>query len=209
MTLAECGLYWNICALQYAKNAEAIEVEEARRLFNDRNFDRILNRLLTLRKLTAEGPLICCRRVAEELQRARKRASDATLAASKRWENKENEYAAASNGAIPTIINQQASINNHQETRASPRASMNGEAFDRWWEDYPEKVGKGAARKAFAKALAKTSVDQLVAGVERYKATKPQDRAWCNPATWLNQERWTDQPDPPALKSTFGAPGFA
>ncbi len=66
--------------------------------------------------------------------------------------------------------------------------------FSAWWECYPEKVGKGAARKAFAKALTKTSLDQLIAGVERYKATKPLDRSWCNPATWLNQERWLDVP---------------
>jgi hypothetical protein len=23
---------------------------------------------------------------------------------------------------------------------------------------------------------------------------KTDDRPWCNPATWLNQERWADQP---------------
>lgn len=73
--------------------------------------------------------------------------------------------------------------------------SPKGDAdFDRWWEGYPDKTGKGAARKAFAKALTKTSLDQLIEGVERYKRTKPLDRPWCNPATWLNQERWLDVP---------------
>jgi hypothetical protein len=66
--------------------------------------------------------------------------------------------------------------------------------FDRWWEGYPEKTGKGAAKRAFVKALTKTSIDQLMVGVERYKATKPVDRPWCNPTTWLNQERWLDVP---------------
>ncbi|QND58227.1 helix-turn-helix domain-containing protein [Mesorhizobium huakuii] len=67
-------------------------------------------------------------------------------------------------------------------------------AFEAWWSRYPEKVGKGAARKAFDQAQRKTSLDVLVAGVERYKASKPADRAWCHPTTWLNQERWLDQP---------------
>jgi uncharacterized protein YdaU (DUF1376 family) len=74
---------------------------------------------------------------------------------------------------------------------ASRAVSKSGD-FDLWWEGYPEKVGKGAARKAFVKALTKTSLDQLTAGIDRYKAHKPIDRPWCNPATWLNQERWTD-----------------
>jgi hypothetical protein len=66
-------------------------------------------------------------------------------------------------------------------------------SFDSWWEGYPEKVGKGAARKAFERALKKTSLDQLTVGLERYKQYKPVDRSWCNPATWLNEERWNDQ----------------
>jgi hypothetical protein len=34
----------------------------------------------------------------------------------------------------------------------------------------------------------------LLAGVRRYIATKPEDHPWCNPATWLNQGRWEDEP---------------
>lgn len=82
----------------------------------------------------------------------------------------------------------------HGNESADIRVKPAKEAFEAWWPLYPEKVGKGAARKAFLKALAKTSLDQLIAGVERYKATKPIDRPWCNPSTWLNQERWLDVP---------------
>lgn len=66
--------------------------------------------------------------------------------------------------------------------------------FERWWSRYPHKVGKGAARKAYERALTKTSADQLDIGVERYKTSKPDRTEWCNPATWLNQERWNDVP---------------
>ncbi len=66
--------------------------------------------------------------------------------------------------------------------------------FERWWEAYPHKVGKAAARKAWPKAAAVASPTELLAGIERYRTTKPADREWCNPATWLNQERWLDEP---------------
>lgn len=78
------------------------------------------------------------------------------------------------------------------EDARESRDSSNS-TFDRWWEGYPEKVGKGAARKAFVKALTRTSLDQLEEGLAYYKAHKPKDRPWCNPATWLNQERWSDR----------------
>ncbi len=87
------------------------------------------------------------------------------------------------------------SLSNESDARASPRASHSHKReFEIWWEPYPHKVGKDKARKAYERALTKTSADQLTIGVERYKASKPPDRPWCNPATWLNEGRWTDQP---------------
>jgi len=65
--------------------------------------------------------------------------------------------------------------------------------FDVFWKAYPHKVGKGAALKAFSAAGKKAGLATMLAGVERYIAAKPPDRQWCNPATWLNQERWEDQ----------------
>lgn len=66
--------------------------------------------------------------------------------------------------------------------------------FTEWWDAYPHKVGKAAARKSFDKA--REAVDQatLLAAVPRYIASKPDDVRYCNPATWLNQGRWDDKP---------------
>ena len=77
------------------------------------------------------------------------------------------------------------------ETRAR---GIRTTAFDEWWISYPHKVGKAAAKKAFRQAVALASIDELRIGVQRYIDTKPPDRPWCNPATWLNQERWKDEP---------------
>lgn len=70
--------------------------------------------------------------------------------------------------------------------------------FSTFWTAYPEKVAKPKARQSFEKARKKSSLDEIMAGLERYKAAKPFDRSWAHPTTWLNQERWTDG-EPAAL----------
>lgn len=72
--------------------------------------------------------------------------------------------------------------------RVTPRGS-----FDSFWAIYPHKVGKRDARRAFEAALQRVDFETLMAGLSRY-AAKTDDRPWCNPATWLRQDRWADQP---------------
>jgi len=68
--------------------------------------------------------------------------------------------------------------------------------FDAWWEKYPHKIGKAAAASAYIAAIGKATAEELMEGLSRYIKSKPADRSWCNPATWLQQERWKDQPAP-------------
>ena len=67
--------------------------------------------------------------------------------------------------------------------------------FAEFWNNYPHKVGKKDAAKAFAKALKTTDYPTIINALAAY-AAKTDDRPWCNPATWLNQGRWDDQPAP-------------
>lgn len=67
------------------------------------------------------------------------------------------------------------------------------EYFEMFWLDYPNKVGKAAAKNAFEKALDRIDFVALMNGLQRY-INKTDDRPWCNPSTWLNQDRWEDQP---------------
>jgi len=76
--------------------------------------------------------------------------------------------------------------------KAPPRGGYTQE-FETWYAGYPNRVGKAAAARAFKKARQRAELDALRAGVERYKASKPVDREWCNPSTWLNQDRWLDE----------------
>lgn len=68
--------------------------------------------------------------------------------------------------------------------------------FDQFWDQYPRKVGKEAARKAWAAALLKASVAMIMAGLGRQLSAGALDRGRFtpHPATWLNQGRWDDDP---------------
>jgi len=69
--------------------------------------------------------------------------------------------------------------------------------FDEFWATYPLKRDKGAAKKAFPKALNKISFEEIMAGVDRLVSDPNLEMKYCPyPATWLNGERWTDAPLP-------------
>ena len=80
------------------------------------------------------------------------------------------------------------------------------DGFEHFWEAYPRKVGKAGAVKAFAKALKKIKMPQLMVSLERHK----QSVQWVkdggmfipHPATWLNGERWDDAVIPAAGATT-------
>lgn len=68
--------------------------------------------------------------------------------------------------------------------------------FDRFWMIYPRKEAKGAARKAWDKALDKTDAARLITAADSYRARmrNEEPRFVAHASTWLNQERWDDQP---------------
>lgn len=79
-------------------------------------------------------------------------------------------------------------------TPATPAVRVQDSAeFSQFWQKYPRRVGKGAARPAFAKARKSASFEAIMAGLDRPWPTDP--RYVPHPATWLNQQRWTDEID--------------
>ena len=101
------------------------------------------------------------------------------------------------------IENRDRDKSKSKNTLAHPEVSgvVIEDPFDTFWREYPRKVGKGDARKKFAKALTKTSFDNIMAALQRVKAsaqwTKDGGQFVPHPATWLNQERWEDEVDAP------------
>lgn len=74
--------------------------------------------------------------------------------------------------------------------------------FESFWNAYDHKIGKGAAVRAFKKAIKAglPEPDTLVAIIGVQKAQRAKLKAsgvfvpeWPNPTTWLNGERWTDE----------------
>lgn len=73
-------------------------------------------------------------------------------------------------------------------------------SFGDFWTAYPRKIGKGAALKAFKRALAKTDAETILKAVKGYPW--PSEREYIpHASTWLNGERWSDETAPIAKPS--------
>lgn len=80
------------------------------------------------------------------------------------------------------------------DRKAQNIASFKLEFDGRFWPPYPHKIGKAAAFRAFCAARKRCELEPMIAALEAYIRDKPTDRPWCNPSTWLNQDRWLDKP---------------
>jgi hypothetical protein len=79
----------------------------------------------------------------------------------------------------------------------APKGASYPEDFETWYAEYPHKVGKDQALRAWEKAKKSgklPSVPELIAAVKRYVATKPEDIHFKNPGTWLHGGCWLDVP---------------
>jgi hypothetical protein len=80
------------------------------------------------------------------------------------------------------------------------KKTQDPEGFAEFWGTVPRKVGKGAARTAYVKALTKTTHANLMASMAAYaRSVEGKDPQYvAHPRTWLHQERWDDEapPDP-------------
>lgn len=111
------------------------------------------------------------------------------------------------------------STSTHTDTdtdkNTTPSASKRrlGASFDRFWAAFPNKKAKKDARKSWARlAPDEALVDRILQAIDREKISDQWRRGYVpHPATWLNGERWNDEPSsgrPPAAGSaaTGGLP---
>lgn len=153
--------------------------------------------------------------LSRRMVRDEKRSQEGRKHVRKRWaeasENKE-ENAAPNREATRGPTPQKPEAISHKPEREvlptvglPPKDPPADDGFEAWYAEYPHKVGKGAAVRAWPKARKKAGLPELLTGLRHYVATKPPDRPWCNPATWLNEERWLDLEGPVA--ASRGPPG--
>ncbi len=76
--------------------------------------------------------------------------------------------------------------------------SIETSSFDKFWEIYPRRTAKGKALEAWAKAIKIAKPEQIIAGAQQYARDPSRDEKFtAYPATWLNQQRWLDEPSKP------------
>ena len=92
------------------------------------------------------------------------------------------------------------------DENSTRKARSISSAFDAFWSEYPRKVGKIAAKKAFERAIRKAPLETLLTAVRRQKCgsqwTQDNGQYIPNPATWLNQGRWEDELPTPQEENT-------
>jgi hypothetical protein len=81
------------------------------------------------------------------------------------------------------------------EKKTNKEKNTNPEVlFEQFWAEYPRKVDRGAALKAFAKALKHASFEEILSGAIGYANDpnrKPEFTKY--PASWLNAQSWLNQ----------------
>lgn len=96
-----------------------------------------------------------------------------------------------------------------RESKRSAKTPVDSPEFDRFWHAYPRRTAKPQARRAWERAVKRASVEVILAGAERYAAEcaalGTEDRYVAHPATWLNNDRWDDQPTRPPASREDGA----
>lgn len=104
-------------------------------------------------------------------------------------------------GALPPVHGGAPKHGKENTGKEGKSLSFDPHLFDRFWQAYPRRVGKDAAKAAFAKVLEKgrATADELIAGAERYAAERStQDPTYTkHPTTWLNGGHWADEPARP------------
>ncbi len=68
--------------------------------------------------------------------------------------------------------------------------------FAEFYAAYPRRTARGAAVKAWERAVKVAAPLTIIEAARAYTATNPDPQYVPHPATWLNQMRWEDEPQP-------------
>ena len=186
-------------------------------------------RILVERGFTMEQALLAAEIFEGEMPRAVDRAAEKRRA----WDRERKRSYASNSTGIPPDPPETDSTGIPPENAEIPHASARldttnsqilkkerlsslrsdnaraSERFDReFWPTFPNKVGRPVALKAFVSAARTVDIAVIMAGLHRYIREKPPDRSWLNPATFLNQRRWEDQPAAPGAQDAKRNSGF-
>jgi hypothetical protein len=107
-----------------------------------------------------------------------------------------SENPSTGNPTTKNTITKEEQIKNNERTYSDSE-------FESFWSYYPKKVDKGAAIRAFRKALKTNPASEVIEGAKRYAEDPnlPDKQFVKHPATWLNAEAWNNGPLPARKKT--------
>ncbi len=203
LTLLEHGAYRQLLD-QYYLNEAPLPLDEAKllRLLSAKNKDEIsavLSVLADFFEKTEQGYIH--KRCEAEIEAFRAKSELASKSAKIRWDKQqmsdfsdrmqevsERTAKRMQTHSEPNANHKPLTINHKPLTNIKPLSD-----FDMFWIAYPKKVGKEAARKAWAKANPELA---MVLNALEWQKVSPQ---WFktqyipHPSTWINQHRWLDE----------------
>jgi hypothetical protein len=99
----------------------------------------------------------------------------------------------------PTVPNPTVPTEPDQPPASGRHGADYPKLFDVFWQEYPKKIGKGEARKSWNRIKPTMALfEKILTSVQLAKQSgqwrRDGGRFIPNPATWLNQGRWDDEP---------------
>lgn len=92
---------------------------------------------------------------------------------------------------------QEEETEEEEETETGTPITPPESPFDKFWRQYPRRVGKGDAEKAWGKHGCDKILENILAAVDRCKVSadwkKNAGEFIPHPATWLNRRGWEDE----------------
>jgi hypothetical protein len=151
--------------------------------------------------VTSRG-VVFSRRMTKDHARARKGRN----AAKNRWAQVSDDVEQSD---APNRSPNRSPITHIPEARKqNPPISPKGDdGFEAFYEAYPRHEGRGQALKAYRLAMKKADPPELLRAAQKYRARRAGEDPKFTPlpASWLNGERWLDDP-PTARVSVVAAP---
>lgn len=98
----------------------------------------------------------------------------------------------------PSTVNPLHKKTKPKKTNEKKSYALIESQFEQFWETYPRKVGKKAARVAFLRAIKDAKPEDVLRGTQQLAEDPnlPSKEYIPYPATWLNREGWNDEPFP-------------
>ena len=135
-------------------------------------------------------------RIERDLQGVRERSAKASYAGKR--SSVQRSFNDRSTNVQRSINQEEEEEDKEEDIKETIRTFPSESDFNLFWNSYPRKTAKGAAKMAWLKALKKEKAQVIIEAACRFAEDKNRDPSFTpHASTWLNQERWADESLPP------------